>query len=115
MSEYPRYFISAKVAEWAGQKARYIRNRGLDDAYYRELIIEYIRRYKKASRRELDELLLPKLSEVLTPEQKRNKARNLIQSLRRSGDIQNVGPNKSPVWVLVQDEFIAKKSKEEKV
>jgi len=27
----PNYFVSAKVADWTGDKARYIRNRGLDD------------------------------------------------------------------------------------
>lgn len=30
----PNYHISAKVADWTGQKARYIHNRGLDDDYY---------------------------------------------------------------------------------
>ncbi len=96
----PNYFISAKVAEWTGQKASYIHNRALDDDYYRRLIVEYIQKYKRASRKELDELLLPKLSEVLTPEQKRHKMRNLIQSLRSSGAIRNAGTRGAPVWIL---------------
>jgi ATP-dependent DNA helicase RecG len=29
----PNYYISSKVADWTGQKARYIRNRVLDDDY----------------------------------------------------------------------------------
>lgn len=96
----PGYFISAKVAEWTGQKASYIHNRALDDDYYRRLIIEYIQKYKRASRKELDELLLPKLSEVLTPEQKQHKVRNLIQSMRGRGAIRNAGSRGAPVWVL---------------
>lgn len=96
----PNYFISAKVAEWTGQKASYIHNRALDDNYYRRLIVEYLQKYKRASRKELDELLLPKLSEVLTPEQKQHKVKNIIQSLRRAGALRNAGSNKIPIWVL---------------
>ncbi|MDD2464130.1 MAG: putative DNA binding domain-containing protein [Desulfobulbus sp.] len=96
----PNYFISAKVAEWTGQKARYIRNRGLDDDYYRRLITEYLQKYAKASRKDLDELLFSKLPEVLTHEQKAHKVRNLLQSLRRGGVIRNAGSNKAPEWVL---------------
>ena len=106
----PNYYISAKVAEWTGQKASYIHKRGLDDDYYRRLITEYLRKYSKASRKELDELLIDKLPEVLTQEQKEHKVRNLLQTLRRGGVIRNAGSNKSPNWVLVHDGFIAKTS-----
>ena len=97
----PNSYSSAKVAEWIGQKARYIRNRGLDDDYYRRLITEYLQKYAKASRKDLDELLFPKLPEVLTQEQKAHKVRNLLQSLRRGGVIRNAGSNKAPEWVMV--------------
>jgi len=92
----PNHYISSRVAEWTGQKARYIRNRALDDDYYRQLVLEYLQKYERASRRELDALLLPKLSEVLTPMQKQHKTKNIIQSLRRNGIIRNTGSNKSP-------------------
>jgi ATP-dependent DNA helicase RecG len=105
----PNHFISAKVADWTGQKARYIRNRALDDNYYRRLIVEYLERYRRASRKELDELLLPKLSEVLTLEQKQHKVRNLIQSLRREGVIRNTGVRAAPVWVVGGEPCFAKK------
>ncbi|MBF0106226.1 MAG: putative DNA binding domain-containing protein [Deltaproteobacteria bacterium] len=104
----PNYYISAKVAEWVNQKARYIRNRGLDDDYYQKLIVEYLKKYQKASREILDDLLLPKLSEVLTLTQKKHKIRNLIQSLRRTGTICNVGSKKMPTWVLSAEKNIAK-------
>lgn len=104
----PSYFISAKVADWTGQKARYIQNRGLDDAYYQRLVVEYLHKFKQASRQDLNDLLLPKLSEALTHEQKAHKVRNLIQFLRRDGAITNSGTNKSPLWVLADEEFIAK-------
>ncbi|MEW6520600.1 MAG: RNA-binding domain-containing protein [Thermodesulfobacteriota bacterium] len=104
----PNYFISAKVAEWTGQKARYIHNRALDDDYYRHLVVEYLQKYKRASRKELDELLLPKLSEVLSPEQKQHKIRNLIQALRRNRVIHNIGSRGGPIWLLNNDDGFAK-------
>ncbi|MFH0782291.1 MAG: hypothetical protein V2B20_10125 [Pseudomonadota bacterium] len=79
----------------------------MDDDYYRRLITEYLQKYSKASRKDLDELLFSKLPEVLTQEQKEHKVRNLLQSLRRGGVIQNAGSNKLPVWVLVSERFIA--------
>lgn len=99
----PNYYISAKVAEWADQKARYIHNRAFDDEHYRKMIIEYLRQYKQASRQELDELLLPKLSDVLTFKQKRDKIRNLLQALRREGHLQNLGGRQSSVWALASE------------
>jgi ATP-dependent DNA helicase RecG len=99
----PNYYISAKVAEWTDQKARYIHNRAFDDEHYRKMIIEYLRQYKQASRQELDELLLPKLSDVLTFKQKRDKIRNLLQALRREGHLQNLGGRQSSLWVLASE------------
>jgi hypothetical protein len=45
----PKVFISAKVADVAGQKARYIHNRGLDDGYYQQLVLDYLKKYGKAT------------------------------------------------------------------
>ena len=98
----PNYFVSAKVADWTAQKARYIRNRALDDGYYRRLIVEYLQKYRRATRKDLDELLVPKLSEALGEPQKLNKVRNLIQSLRRDKQIRNAGSRGTPVWVLAE-------------
>lgn len=96
----PKFFISAKVADAVGQKARYIHNRGLDDKYYQKLILDYLQAYGKATRSELDELLLTKLPSVLTAEQKANKVRNLLQSMRRAGVMTCVGPRTLAVWFL---------------
>ena len=96
----PKFFISAKVADAVGQKARYIHNRGFDDKYYQKLILDYLQAYGKATRYELDELLLTKLPSVLTAEQKANKVRNLLQSMRRAGVMTCVGPRTLAVWFL---------------
>jgi len=44
------------VAEWTGQKARYIGNLGLDDDYCQRLITEYLQKYAKGSRNKLDDI-----------------------------------------------------------
>ena len=96
----PNYLISSKVADWTAQKARYIRNRGFDDGYYKQLVIEYLQMYDKASRKELDDLLLPKLPEVLDAEQKTHKIRNLLQAMRRADLIERRGSKNAPEWRL---------------
>lgn len=94
----PRLFISAKVADAVGQKARYIHNRGLDEGYYRRLVLDYLERYGHAARADLDALLLPKLPDVLDAQQKANKVKNLLQSMRRSGQVHPRGPRSAAVW-----------------
>lgn len=96
----PNYLISSKVADLTAQKAKYIRNRGFDDAYYKQLVIEYLQKYNMASRKELDDLLLPKLPEVLDAEQKAHKIRNLLQAMRRADSIERRGSKSAPEWRL---------------
>jgi ATP-dependent DNA helicase RecG len=95
----PNLYVSAKVADWTHQKAAYIRNRGLDDGYYRTLVTDYLTQYGQANRRELDELLLDKLLEVLDASQKTSKVRNLLQAMRREGLIHRVGPKVTAIWL----------------
>ena len=96
----PNFFVSAKVAEWTSQKGHYIRTRGLDDNYYQQLVLEYLGKYKQATRNDLDDLLRPKLPDVLDEAQKRNKIKNLLQALRRQGQIHPEGPRSAAVWKL---------------
>lgn len=96
----PNYFISAKVADWTGQKARYIRNRGFDDSYYQRLVLEFLDKYKQATRKDFDDLLTPKLPDVLDAAQKANKIRNLLQGMRRDAAIHPEGPRSATIWRL---------------
>lgn len=96
----PNFFVSAKVAAWAGQKASYIRNKGLDDGYYRELITDYLKKYGQATRKDIDDLLLAKLPDILDSTQKTHKIRNLLQALRRDGLIHRTGPKVTAIWLL---------------
>jgi ATP-dependent DNA helicase RecG len=94
----PNFYVSAKVAAWTEDRARYIRNRGLDDDYYRKLVTDYLETYGQATRQDIDALLLPKLPEVLDAAQKAHKIRNLLQAMRRDGSIHREGPKTTPVW-----------------
>lgn len=94
----PRLFISAKVADAAEQKARYIHNRGLDDAYYQRLVLDYLDEYGQAARADLDALLLAKLPDVLNAGQKANKVKNLLQDMRRAGLLHPEGPRSAAIW-----------------
>lgn len=96
----PRFFISSKVADAVGQKARYIHNRGLDDGYYRQLVVDYLGRYGKAARADLDALLLTKLPDVLDAQQKANKVKNMLQGMRRAGLVHPQGPRSAAIWHL---------------
>ncbi len=96
----PRHFISAKVADVAGQKARYIHNRGLDNNYYQRLVLEYLAKYGRATRADLDALLLAKLPDVLSPEQKAHRLKNLLQAMRRAGLVHTLGPRAQAQWLL---------------
>lgn len=94
----PKIFISAKVADTVGQKAKYIHNRGLDDGYYQQLVLDYLKKYGKAGRGDLDALLLGKLPDVLSASQKANKVKNLLQGMRRMGLIRPLGARAATVW-----------------
>ena len=61
----------------------------------------YLRTAGSASRQELDGLLIPLLSDALTPEQKRNKVHNLLAKLRRQGTIANTGTRRDSRWELL--------------
>lgn len=88
----PNLYVAASVAKAAGQQAAYIRNRGLDKAHYKELVLALLRQYQQATPAQLDDLLLSKLPDVLDAKQKKNKIRNLLQEMaKKDGTVWNTG------------------------
>jgi len=98
----PMLHISAMVANVTAKKADYIRMRAQDDDYYAKLITDYLGKFDKASRQEIDKLLLTKISDALDDKQKRRKVGNLLTNLRRAGRICNTGSRKDPEWKLAE-------------
>jgi ATP-dependent DNA helicase RecG len=88
------------VAAATASKADYIRTRAQDDDYYTKLIRDYLVNFRSATRKEIDELLWDKLSDVLNHKQKQNKIGNLITSMRQAETIINTGSRKAPQWIL---------------
>lgn len=81
----PNFFVSAHIADATDTRTDYTRNKGLDDHYYKTLVLQHIRRFKSVSLAEAKALLLDKLPNSLTPVQKQAKVKNLLTSLRMSG------------------------------
>ena len=99
---YPNGIVAAAVARATGDAARHIRERGFNKRYYVDLIVALVQEHGPVGRREVDELLLPKLPDRMTAEQKRRKVHNLLQELRRGGRIANQGTRGEPRWVIAQ-------------
>lgn len=78
---YPNVYIASTVAAATGKHAEYIRNRPFDDAHYKKLIIEYLKKFGTATKSDIESLLLDKLSDVLSLQQKKNKIRNMLHQM----------------------------------
>ncbi|PZP62676.1 MAG: transcriptional regulator [Pseudoxanthomonas spadix] len=98
----PNYIVSAEIAAATASKADYIRTRAFDDEHYAKLLTEYLKKYQRANRAEINQLLLDKLSDALTVEQKVKKIDNLLTKLRRAGRIHNAGSRGQPAWALAE-------------
>ena len=106
----PNFFVSAHIADATDTRTEYTRNKGLDDHYYKTVILQHIRRFKSVSLGEVRSLLLDKLPNSLTHEQKLIKLKNLLAALRVTGldgiKIVATGAGKTTRWVIAKDEFI---------
>jgi ATP-dependent DNA helicase RecG len=105
----PNVFVASKIAALTGNKAQYIRNRAFDTQHYKQMILDFIREFGSASRKDIDDLLKGKLSDVLTPEQQANRIRNLVLTMHRNDkSIRNRGSRKHPEWVLTTNQPVIK-------
>jgi ATP-dependent DNA helicase RecG len=87
---YPSIFLSYKVIQSTNNdtlKAEYIANKSFDDTHFKDTILAYLKKFGNAKRKAIDKLIIPKLSNALTEEQKKNKVGNLLSSLRMQGKI----------------------------
>ena len=98
----PKYHVSAAIAKVTAKKADYIRMRAQDDIFYAKLLLDFLEKFGHATRQEVNQLLLPKLSDALDERQKSNKINNLLTKLRRKGVIENQGVDSAPRWCLAE-------------
>ena len=97
-------FLSAEVAKNINEEAQYIKNKGFDDRYYKDLIIEYLRTYHRASKEDMRSLLLDKLPDSKTTKQREDKIHNLLSALRQKGIIKQISASRQKsIWVLTEE------------
>ncbi len=98
---YPALYVSYKIAEAVGDKAGYVRNKGLDDKICQELIVSSLKNgsLKKA---DIFESVKHALPEVLTEEQRYKKLSNLLQKMKREGTIDVHGNAAHAEWSLAK-------------
>lgn len=99
----PKLHVSAEVAAVTDTEAEYLHHRGFDDAYYCDLIVEYLRKFGDAKRAKFNRLLEGKLSDLLTPDQRRHKINHLLKRLQRENRIKVQGYGKAGIWTLTDD------------
>jgi ATP-dependent DNA helicase RecG len=87
----PNYHLSSQVAKQTDQKDEYIKMRGIDDDYCQKVILDYLQIYKKGKKSDFEKVLLDKLPSILDEQQKKNKIKNNLQTLRLAGRIVNEG------------------------
>lgn len=95
---YPNLIVAGSVAKATGEAGRHIRERGFDKQYYVDLILALVREHGPVDRRQVDQVLIPKLPDRLSEEQKRRRVHNLLQELRKTGRIRNEGSRSRPTW-----------------
>jgi ATP-dependent DNA helicase RecG len=75
----PNLHISSSVAKYTNQEDEYIKLRGIDDTYCQSIILEYLAKFKNATRADFEKILLDKLPDVLDEEQKKNKVKTIFR------------------------------------
>jgi ATP-dependent DNA helicase RecG len=87
------YYFSSAVAKITSQETDYIKLKGINDDYCKKMIMDYIEKFGSATKAKLEELLLEKLPDSMTVAQKKNKIKNLLQSLKKAGKLMPQGKN----------------------
>lgn len=97
----PNIYISAGIAKTLNEKEKYVKNKAFDNEYYEKLIYQYLEVYSIATREDIRKLLEDKLSDTLTAEQKNNRVKNLLQSMKNRGIIETKEfKGRKTIWSL---------------
>lgn len=83
----PNFHISVSVAQVTGEQVDYIKQRGIDDDYCQKMIFDYLKKFKKGKRADFEKVLLDKLPDVLSHNQKKDKIKNILQKMKRENKI----------------------------
>ncbi|OCB75423.1 ATP-binding protein [Flavobacterium crassostreae] len=87
----PNIYLSYTIIETINDEnlqAQYLANRSFDDSHFKEMIVEYLRKFGKTKRKAIDNLITPKLSAVLSADKKKKKVTNFLSALGKEGKVQ---------------------------
>lgn len=94
-------YLSASASKSIDESTAYIKNKGFDDKYYKDLIVEYLKQYGKAKKKDIRELLWDKLPDALSDKQKEYKVGNLLSILKKNNIIDTDSNNQQrSFWIL---------------
>ena len=96
----PNLYVSEAIANATGTQAEYVRARSHSNEYYISLVLDYLRQCGSAGREQLNELLYPAFDNGLTEDQRSNKVKNILSSMRARGLIRSEFAGRSSVWHL---------------
>jgi len=101
---YPRLYLAADVARVTNSPADYTKHRAFDKQYYKDLVLTFLRQHREARPQDFQRLLLDKLSDLYSEDQRKAKVRNLLQEMAKEESIINVGARGNQAkWVLFKD------------
>jgi ATP-dependent DNA helicase RecG len=97
---FPRVYISSNIAEIVDEKAKYMDNKGLDNTFYMDYIFNYLTNFKQATRRDINQLIYPKLPSTFSEDEKSKRVQYLLTIMRKENIIVNIGSDTKSIWVL---------------
>ena len=99
---YPHLYVSKEISEITNDKAQYIKNRGLSNDMYKEKILQFIKTYGKATKREIEELLIEQMPDVLSLDEKKRRVKYLLVEClaKKENKIESTGTGRNSYWVL---------------
>jgi len=101
----PKVYVSAKIADIVDERAQYIKNKGQNDQFYKQMIIEYLKKWGNGTKSDFIELLNNKLPDILDKKQKESKIKYFLTSMRQNGIIERMeGNQRTGVWTLVKND-----------
>nr|WP_315197722.1 ATP-binding protein [uncultured Flavobacterium sp.] len=86
----PTIYLSYNIIESTNDeslKVEYLANRSFDDSHFKDMILEYLRKFGKTKRKAIDNLIIPKLSAVLSNDKKKKKVSNFLLALSKDEKI----------------------------
>jgi ATP-dependent DNA helicase RecG len=95
----PHLRVAAHIARATETEAAYLQHKGADKKRLKEILLGHLRRFGSSTRPQLDELLIPMLSSLLTDKQKSKKVTNLLSEMQtKDRSIISAGRGPGATW-----------------